>query len=557
MPPLTLFCYHWPLALASSAASAPLPEPTAAVSGGWTVLMGLAGLIVIVAALALVYAVARRRMVDVKPLSLEDVGELRKIYLVLLTIYFGVAIYGSLVPLQVRHVAWDTAVEQFRNIRYLQLDEVSRADWVANILLFIPLAYLATAVLTLGVRSWLVRLAAVVVVAGSCAALSAAIEFTQIWFWPRTVSLNDIVAESIGGLIGSLLWLLLGTTIHGWLSAYLTPQRRRTQIDQLLEFYLVGLVIYSLLPLDLTISPAELYHKFRDGKIVRIPFSDFYWNVKLAYSVLTDIVTFIPVGMYSATAFTSQQKPVRGLLASTLLGAGIAALIELAQLFVIEHFTSATTVAVAAVGCCIGAALMRRFRSARWGETAAFWSEETARRAASICVALMGLYALVLLAVFCSGGVWETDAARLSRRFHGFWRPPLAALYWGREYNALSDVLRKVLFFVPLGALGAVAAWGMTASKPRRRLLFFAVLLYAAIVSFSIEMLQVYLPPPKGDPSGPMHVADVGDVLVCTAGAALGLLLTWRVLSAPQHFPRREELRIEHHRDTEGTEKGE
>lgn len=495
--------------------------------------MWLAGAIVIASAVVMIYAVARRRMADVKPISLGDASTLRGHYLIALAIYFGVVIYGSLVPLQFRQVAWATAVEQFRNIRYLQLDEVSRADWVANILLFIPLAYLATAVLTLSVRSWLVRMAAVVVVSGCCAALSAAIEFTQIWFWPRTVSLNDIVAESIGGLIGSVLWLLLGTTVHGWLAAYLTPQRRKTQIDQLLEFYLVGLVIYSLLPLDLTISPAELYHKFQDGKVVFIPLSDFRWDLKLAYSLLTDIATFIPVGMYCATAFTPREKPVRGLLASTLLGVGVAVVIELAQLFVIEHFTSVTTVAVAAVGCCIGAALMGRFRATNWVDVPGFWSATTHHRVAGICLALMGVYSLVLVAVFCWGGEWETDAIRLSRRFHGFWRPPLAALYWSREYNALSDVLRKILFFVPLGALGAAVIWGSSPPKSRQFLLFAAVLLYAAGVSFSIEMLQVYLPPPKGDPTGPMHVADLGDVLVCTAGAALGLLLTWRVLAAP------------------------
>lgn len=537
MPPWSFFSYHWPLAPSGASAQLAEPAPASSVPGGWTMLMWLAGAVVIASAIVLVYAVARRRMEGSQALSVEDAGKLRNLYMIWLAAYFVLVIYGSLVPLQVRPVAWATAVEQFRDIRYLQLDEVSRADWVANILLFIPLAYLATAVLTLGVRSWPVRGAAALAVTGCSAALSAAIEFAQIWFWPRTVSLNDIVAESIGGAIGAVLWLLLGITIHSWLAAYLTPQRRRTQIDQLLEFYLVGLVIYSLLPLDLTISPAELYHKYRDGKIVLIPFVDFPWNIKLAYSVLTDIATFIPVGMYSATAFTSRHKPVRGLLASTLLGAGIAAVIEIAQLFVIEHFTSITTVAVAAVGCCIGAALMRRFRSTSWDDGGMLWSDQTARRAVGICLTLMGLYALVLVAVFCFGGVWETDAVRLSRRFHGFWRPPLAALYWSREYNALSDVLRKILFFLPLGVLGAVAVWGSWASKKRRASLHSAVLLYAAGVSFSIEMLQVYLPPPKGDPSGPTHVADVGDVLVCTAGAALGLLLTWRVLAAPRHDP--------------------
>ena len=46
---------------------------------------------------------------------------------------------------------------------------------------------------------------------------------------------------------------------------------------------------------------------------------------------------------------------------------------------------------------------------------------------------------------------------------------------------------------------------------------------YAASVSLSIEMLQVMLPP---------HIADVTDVLLCTLGAWLGVLVTWKIAFA-------------------------
>jgi len=527
-------CYQPALLAATDLAASGTASAAENLPAWLTLLMWLAGTVVVLSGLALIYAIARRRLVGMEIPVVADAARLRFTYLMWLLAYFALAVYGSLVPLKIRPVAWDAAIEQFRNIRYLQLSEASRADWVANILLFIPLAYFATAVLTLGVRSWLVRSAGAVVVAGSCMALSVVVEFVQIWFYPRTVSLNDILAESIGGGVGAVLWLVLGMTVHRWLAAYFAPQRRRTQIDLLLEFYLVGLVVYSLLPLDLTISPAELYRKFRDGKVQFIPFAEYSWDLALLYAVATNIAIFIPVGMFCSTALTSEDRPVRSVLHSTLLGAGVAAIIEVAQLFVIEHFTSMTTVILAAVGCSLGAVLMHRIRGRDPDFAHLLESLDSRRRAAGVCLALMGIYSLILLAVFCSGGVWETDPERIWRRFHGFWRPPMSALYWGREYNALSDVLRKILFFIPLGGLGAVAVWGKAAkSGSRHRLLLAAVLLYAASISFSIEMLQVYLPPPQGDPSGPAHVADVGDVLTCTAGAAIGLFLTWRALVAP------------------------
>ena len=56
--------------------------------------------------------------------------------------YLVFVVYGSLVPLDYTPVPWDEAVERFRNIRFLQLGIGSRADWVANLLLFIPLTFL-------------------------------------------------------------------------------------------------------------------------------------------------------------------------------------------------------------------------------------------------------------------------------------------------------------------------------------------------------------------------------------------------------------------------------
>ena len=56
--------------------------------------------------------------------------------------YAALAIYGSLVPLQYHPLAWAEAADRFRTMPYLSLDSGGRADWVANILLFVPLAYL-------------------------------------------------------------------------------------------------------------------------------------------------------------------------------------------------------------------------------------------------------------------------------------------------------------------------------------------------------------------------------------------------------------------------------
>ncbi|MDH3719366.1 MAG: hypothetical protein OES79_14700, partial [Planctomycetota bacterium] len=84
----------------------------------------------------------------------------RRGHLLAAAIFFaGIAVYGSLVPLEYEPIAWDTAVSRFQNIQYLDFDVQSRTDWVANILLFIPLGFLFLGWIATD-RKWAVALAA-------------------------------------------------------------------------------------------------------------------------------------------------------------------------------------------------------------------------------------------------------------------------------------------------------------------------------------------------------------------------------------------------------------
>ena len=57
----------------------------------------------------------------------------------LLLLYVTGIIYGSLIPFELRPYTLSAALDQFIHIRFLDLGVVSRADWIANILLYIPL----------------------------------------------------------------------------------------------------------------------------------------------------------------------------------------------------------------------------------------------------------------------------------------------------------------------------------------------------------------------------------------------------------------------------------
>ena len=102
-------------------------------------------------------------------------------------VYTAFVIYGSLVPLDFHALPWDEAVARFGAIPFLELGIGSRADWMANLLLFIPLTFLWMGVLSAG-GNRLRRVFATLAVIPVATVLSVGIEFTQIFFPQRTVS---------------------------------------------------------------------------------------------------------------------------------------------------------------------------------------------------------------------------------------------------------------------------------------------------------------------------------------------------------------------------------
>src|SRR5438034_3586225 len=125
--------------------------------------------------------------------------------------YAAFVVYGSLVPLDFHYRPLVAAWDAFLQTPYLHLDVGSRADWVANILLYIPLGFFATGWLAAASRSR--GVAASFVVFGLCVLVAVGVEFTQLFFPPRTFSLNDIVAEIIGSALGIALWLSAGERV--------------------------------------------------------------------------------------------------------------------------------------------------------------------------------------------------------------------------------------------------------------------------------------------------------------------------------------------------------
>ena len=404
--------------------------------------------------------------------------------LVLAIAYTLFVIYGSLVPLNFQHHSLREASEAFSNIRYLDLKMGNRADWVANILLFIPLAFFWSGVLW-PARGLVVRVLIALWVFIACFGLSVAIEFVQLYFPPRTVSLNDIFAESIGAFVGVITWCIFGRRLSEWLAGWRSARGSPALSGRLLYLYVFVLFTYNLLPLDLTLSPIEIFHKWREGRVVLIPFSFVFANQAEAwYGLLTDALIWTPV------AFLWRLSPPTVRLTSLLAVILIATLLEFLQLFVYSRVSDTTDIITAAIGAGIGTWL-----SGHWaGQAQKATQAGIASRSQDwlwLCFAL--LWIGLLAAIFWYPFDFQTGRAFLAERLQSLNRVPFETYYYGTEYRAVTEVLHKVGFFIPLGLLLAL---GVTQIRHYfwRQIAGWGALIVIGLVAFGIELGQLFLP---------------------------------------------------------------
>lgn len=435
--------------------------------------------------------------------------------------FVAFAVYGSWVPLDFQPLPLAEAWARFCEIPFLQLTVGSRTDWAVNVLLFVPIGFCGLGALVGHRKGWLTTTCAALAVGGSCGALSVAIEFSQIFFRGRTPSQNDIAAETIGGWAGVLLWLALGAAAARWMRAFADRQAPRQQLDRLLQAYVLGLIVYSLFPLDLTISPGELWQKYREGKFQFVPFGNVRLTAEGCFALASDMLLFVPVGMLSVTACCGTGRAVRSLSRSLLLGVSLAAGIEIAQTFVYSRFVDATQLVTSAVGILLGAA-WRRQRLARTGNRKL--SPQARRRFLAQWFVALAAYSIFLAVSFVAPFEHIQDPARIQRRWNAFFNAPLTSLYWSTEYNAVTQVLRKGLLFAPLGWVG-VRVVDLAQLSRRSRLAAFAAFMGAAfMLAFGIEYAQIWRDE---------TTANFTDVLLCTFGAAVAMLLAARASRSP------------------------
>jgi glycopeptide antibiotics resistance protein len=412
-------------------------------------------------------------------------------------------IYGSLVPLTFQPVPFDRAWSRFMHAFKKPITVSNRSDWLANVLLFIPLGFVAMGWLSVDrsdARIWPRILRKTLVMASlliGFALLSALLEFAQIWFPPRDTSINDVAAETIGGAIGITIWLGSGESITNYARRFWNVHGEGNWAIRLIPAYLVILAIAQGMPFDLTLNPSDLGRKYRRGHVLPIPFTlKGREPLDLVRKGLINFAYFLPAGVLIAglpgKIATGRYAALRVLAIGILLAGAIEAM----QLIVITRFSDATDILTGSLAVLVGWRLMRYFLT-----------EKNAWRSRQARTALFLAWVAALVFINWEPFDFAADAGFISQRWQEMSFVPFADYYAGNYLMSFSAMLDKTLLFVPFSLFLAAATniggpWRVVASA-----CLFAVLL---------ETGQFFLR---------HHTPGVSDLILEPAGAWFGCLI--------------------------------
>lgn len=272
----------------------------------------------------------------------------RRFYFTSTMIYAAFLLYGSMIPLNFHAVPFNEAVSEFRAQLHLNQNHWSRSDIITNLAMYIPLIYCALGACSNPSRRfqwvWMVPL---IFVCG--VSFSFLLEFSQIYLPGRTVSSSDLIAQTIGNLFGIAAWFAFGIPLTLWLDGLFTEQDQKLR-TKLLYFYITLFVLYSILPLDFTISIGQIWQKYKAGMINFIPFSD-VGEMDLLIVVLK-IAFYFPIGFLFTTIFSrSSRQPLIVSVISTLVFATLVAGI---QMLILSRYATITDVFLGTIGAILG-----------------------------------------------------------------------------------------------------------------------------------------------------------------------------------------------------------
>lgn len=395
-------------------------------------------------------------------------------------------------PLALRPRPLDAAWDAFLHLPYLQLGIHSRADWVANILLYIPLAFLASGWLNGRLRP----IAATTVTFLLCGIITLAVEFAQLFFPPRTASLNDLIAQCIGTSIGITMWFRVGERL---VLLWDDVQRGGRQgMRAFIVLYTSAYLAFALFPYDFVFSAAELAEKLYGSRAPAFLLNQSCGApLGCAFKFLAEILVAAPLGVLMGMVAGRHAPP--SLRRAFGWGVVLGLIIEGLQTFLASGTAQGASVLTRGIGMAAGLALYRSLRRE--------WLIEYRAHFKFIALCAAPLYVVLLLAM---NGFFVAELQSVSSALRELQQVnflPFFYHYYTTETEATYSVLVHAGAYAPIG----FAAWILADRKDDRAAVWLAATA-ALVLAFGMETLKLFLPEKRPDPT---------DLLIAVASAAL------------------------------------
>ena len=418
-------------------------------------------------------------------------------------------LYGSLVPLNYTYMPLNEAWSSFLVVLSDGLHIHSRVDMGENFLLMIPVGFFSMgAVWPNAYRRWIFPLATSLWF--FCLTCSFLIEFTQIFFQGRTPTFSDILMQAAGSFVGIITWYLWGHKLWIFYFQSFSHNKSANWPTKILYAYLFILIGYNIVPFDITVNPFSIYQKYKAGRIVLLPFGFSYNHMsEFIYSVSTDVLIWVPVGFFWCLV---KAKKVTEACFWTLFA---VITLEVTQIFISSRIFDVTDIILGSIGGIGGVLLALKISLAEGGTFKSKVQSGSEYRMTWVGLALFSVWLFFLALIF-----WFPFDVLIERKFiesqlNRFFQVPFYTYYYSGGLTAITAVLRKSIFFIPLGVFASIAY------RPLRKFGVDSLLFLIAFLCFVGAGIVIEL----GQALMPNKIPDSTDLLFETIGGVCGFCM--------------------------------
>lgn len=404
----------------------------------------------------------------------------RNIKKLLLLVWCFVLIYGTLLPFNFKI---PVNFNLFNILSFLSTSiKISKSDFVFNILIFIPFGYLFSMVNKDKIGNQTRLFLALVFIN---ILFSFLLELSQVFLPTRSAAVSDIIAQIVGGIIGYILFIKYDEILSQFFTIKLLTSNK---IKVLIYIYSMVLLVYGILPGDISISPVFIYHKWKKGLVKFIPFYHDSLAIIL-HNFSSQFILYIPLGLLLSLYYRKFPKNII-ILRSVLFSGLISLFIEFMQLFANYHVTDIGEVLASICGA--------GFSSYIYISQAKFLQK------------YINIF-IICLFIIIYGFYPYTFSIKLVEKFATISFIPLSIYCNMPFFLAIESIVHKLLFFAILGF--CIAFYNKNNSIKK---LCFLAILFSMIISILLMIGQLFIK---------SRIFDVSDPIIAILGAAIGVLI--------------------------------